>query len=137
MTSHAAGSFEITEWTEDRSLDEGGDAFVRTRVRKDFAGELTGTSTADLVMVHLAGDPVAYVGFERLTATVGGREGTFVLQHVAGVGPDGPSATWLVVPGSGGGGLAGISGTARIEQHEDGSHAFTLDYDLAGATPSG
>ena len=28
------------------------------------------------------------------------------------------------------GDLVGISGTADITRHEDGSHAFTLDYDL-------
>jgi hypothetical protein len=39
-------------------------------------------------------------------------------------------ARWPVVPGSGTGELAGISGEGRIEIGPDGAHTFTLDYEL-------
>jgi len=130
MGTHAAGSFEITGWEEDPALDEGGHTFTRTRVRKVFSGDLAGTSSAELIMVGVDGAPAAYAGYERFTATLGGRDGSFVLEHLAGNGPEGAHARWTILSGSGAGGLTGIRGTAQIERHEDGSHTFTLDYNL-------
>jgi hypothetical protein len=35
-----------------------------------------------------------------------------------------------VLSGSGTGEMAGLSGTAEITRHDDGSHTFTLEYTL-------
>jgi len=85
---------------------------------------------AEMVMVAVDGAPSAYAGYERFTARLGGREGAFVLAHAAGVGPEGPHASWTILTGSGSGGLAGIAGSAQINRLEDGTHTFTMDYDL-------
>ncbi|MBA2415722.1 MAG: DUF3224 domain-containing protein, partial [Geodermatophilaceae bacterium] len=71
-----------------------------------------------------------YVGFERITATIDGRTGTFVLQHNAVGNSEGGDATWTVLADSGTGELRGIRGTAQIARDENGTHIFTLNYDL-------
>ena len=53
-----------------------------------------------------------------------------MLQHWAGAGTDGaPGMHLTVVPGTGTGELAGITGNAAIRV-ADGVHAFELEYDL-------
>jgi hypothetical protein len=65
-------------------------------------------------MVHVAGRPAAYCGFQWVTVTLAGRTGTFLLHHNAGAGLDG-GLSLTVVPGSGAGQLTGLAGSARIE----------------------
>jgi hypothetical protein len=61
------------------------------------------------------------MGNERVTATLDGRAGTFVLQHGAWEG-----GQWgFVVPGSGTGDLAGLRGDARLDHGR-----IALDYEL-------
>lgn len=129
MSRTARASFDITGWDEDVVIDEDGARVVRTRITKRFTGDVEGTSVGEMVMAHAQEGSAAYVGFERITATVEGRSGSFVLQHVASGTPDGGSAAWTVVERSGVGGLAGISGTGEIVRHDDGTHTFTLVHD--------
>jgi hypothetical protein len=79
----------------------------------------------------LAGeDAAAYVGVERVTGRVNGRQGSFVYLHTATASGGSQSASWTVMSGSGSGELAGISGQIRIDNLPDGGHVLTLDYEL-------
>jgi hypothetical protein len=72
-----------------------------------------------------------YVASELVTATIDGRAGTFVLQH-GGIGSTGGEILFqfgLVVPGTGTGDLAGLTGTARYE-HTEAFARVTLDLEL-------
>ena len=51
-----------------------------------------------------------FVGIERVTGTLGGRTGTFLLQDAGTVQGSIVSGDWFVVPGSGTGQLAGLRG---------------------------
>lgn len=129
-TARAQASFVIDGWEENVVLDDG-IKLVRTAIEKTFAGDIVGTSVAQMIMAHAAADSMAYCGFERITATIGDRAGSFVLHHNATRAPSGGVASWTVLASSGTGALAGIRGTGVIERHEDGRHTFTLDYELA------
>jgi hypothetical protein len=65
---------------------------------------------------------------ERITGTLGGRSGSFVLTH--GANGDTAAATGVVVPGSGTGDLAGLTGTMEIRHDEGGAPVLTLDWSL-------
>lgn len=130
MTKHAESSFEITSWDEDVVADLPGYKLIRTHIVKTFTGDVAGTSIAECLMLHTQLGPVAYVGFERLTVELGGKKGDFALHHTAGSRDGVPAVAWSVIPGSGTGGLSEISGDATITRHDDGSHTFTLDYDM-------
>lgn len=126
MAKTHESSFEITGW-EETDLVDGDVRVYRTDVGKRFSGDIEGTSEAWLVMTITPSGPAAYVGLEVLDVSIGERRGTFVLKHDATATSGGQEASWVVVPGSGTGDLAGIEGTAQIERHEDGSHTFTLN----------
>ena len=73
----------------------------------------------------------SFVGIERVTGTLAGRTGTFVLQDAGTLADGEVTGTWFVVPGSGTGELAGLCGeggfTAVVGQHAK----IYLDYRFA------
>ena len=112
-------TFEITRW-EAAPYDEPAEGPPSSRivVGKAYAGALAGESLAEL----LTSGELAYLANERVSGTLDGRSGTFVLQHGAWEG-----GQWgYVVPGSGTGELAGLRGTAVLDH---GTIAF--DYELS------
>ena len=111
-------TFEITRW-DAAPYDEPAEGPPSSRivVGKTYSGALAGESLAEL----LTAGELAYLANERVTGTLDGRRGTFVLQHGAWEG-----GQWgFVVPGSGTGALAGLRGDARLDHGR-----ITLDYAL-------
>ncbi|QQQ77211.1 DUF3224 domain-containing protein [Saccharothrix sp. 6-C] len=120
----AKSTFKITRWDQ-TVYDEAEPQLGRALVDKAYSGAMVGTSTAELTMCQPSDGAAGYVGTERFTGTLDGKAGTFVLQHGAVMSGDNAEFWGHIVPGSGTGELAGISGTARLE-HE----LITLDHDL-------
>jgi hypothetical protein len=129
--AHARGQFEvkITPQAQDAPPDGEGAALGRFALEKTFHGALVATSRGEMLS---AGSPKAgaYVAVERVTGTLDGRRGSFALVH------RGVRATHLqelhitVVPESGTGELAGLTGTLGIEIAPDGTHSYALEYTL-------
>ncbi|HST40566.1 MAG TPA: DUF3224 domain-containing protein [Conexibacter sp.] len=123
--------FEITSWDvlapgADDPLfgehDGDGPALTRTRLTKRYSGELEGESVVEMQ----ASGEVGYVATERVSGTLGGRRGTFVLQHGATFDADGtPRRFGWVAKDSGSGELTGLSGEAHVA-HE----LLSLDWRL-------
>jgi hypothetical protein len=133
MTKRITVPFEIVSWDETAWSDEDGVQASRAAVSKRFGGELSGTSLAELLIVKVDGDGVAYTAHEVVTGELEGRSGSFALAHGAiagGGGGDGEAAPGRIVPGSGRGELAGIAGTVEFRHDEQGPRV-TLAYDLA------
>jgi hypothetical protein len=128
MQATATGTFKVTMTPR----PPGGDTpeLGRFLLAKTFSGELAGTSVGEMLS---AGNPAAgsagYVALEWVTATIGERHGTFVLQHNGTMDAGTPSLAITVVPGSGSGGFAGIGGRLALDI-VDGVHNFTLHYRL-------
>jgi hypothetical protein len=70
-----------------------------------------------------------YVAIERVTGTLDGRNGSFVLQHNGILDRGTPSLTVTVVPDTGTGELTGLSGTMEIEAEQD-THIYRFTYTL-------
>ncbi len=125
-------SFKITGW-EPAPADEADEIadITRARIRKTFTGELEGTSVANAILYQSPAKSGGYASLELITGKIGGREGTFVIQHsgirdAAGNGP----AYGDVVPGSGTGGFNRVAGTMKIEGTESGeSFIFDLTFE--------
>ncbi|MEU5691529.1 DUF3224 domain-containing protein [Actinosynnema sp. NPDC020468] len=109
-------TFTITRWDE-TVLDETDPKLGRVQVGKTYAGSMAGTSTGELTTCMAESGSGGYVGTEKFTGTLDGRTGSVVLQHGATMSPEGPVFFGHFVPGSGTDGLAGVSGTVRLE-HE-------------------
>ena len=129
IVQHVTGTFEvnITPVTTD-SAD--GVTLGRMTVAKSFAGPLTAVSKGDMLTGAggVAGS-AAYVMIERVTGTLDGKAGSFALAHIGVMDRGKPELRVMIVPDSGSGGLAGISGTLVI-RIEGGKHFYDLDYRL-------
>ncbi len=127
----ATASFDVANWDEQPCAEHDGTKITRTTLAKTFTGDIEGTSEADMLMAYgQEKGSAAYGGFERLSVSVNGRKGTFVLQYAVSSNRGDRSTTISVVPDSGTGELAGISGTAHVEEAPNSGHLLTLDAQL-------
>jgi hypothetical protein len=69
-----------------------------------------------------------FVGIERVTGTVAGRNGTFLLQDAGTVQDNIVSGDWFVIPESGTGELAGLRGEGRFRANLGEGAQVHLDY---------
>ena len=132
MTIHATGSFEVKLLPQ--SLADAESGLGRMSIDKVFSGDLQGTSKGEMLSALTAvKGSASYVAIERVTGTLQGRSGSFMLQHLGTMTRGTPTLTVLVVPDSGTEGLTGIAGSLSINI-TDGKHFYTLDYTLPPAT---
>jgi hypothetical protein len=129
VVNHTTGTFEVkvTPQAGDASID--GD-IGRMSLDKQFHGDLEATSKGLMLaaMSSVKGSG-GYVAMERVTGTLKGRNGSFVLQHIGTMTRGVPQMTVTVVPDSGTGQLAGLAGTMTIKI-ADGKHSYDFDYTL-------
>jgi len=133
MTTHASGTFEV-KLNPLPAYNTSADAKLgRMSIDKQFHGGLEGTSQGEMLsaMTDVRGS-AGYVAIERVDGTLNGRRGSFVLQHNATMSRGEPYLNIIVVPDSGSGELAGLSGSMKIII-TDGRHSYEFDYTLAPA----
>jgi hypothetical protein len=130
-TTIARGPFHVKLSPQSSDEQPGGSSLARLTIDKRFEGDLEGTSKGEMLS---AGTPVTgsagYVAIERVTGTLRGRSGTFVLQHDATMIRGTPQLNIIVVPDSGTGELVGLTGTMNIIIAPDGAHSYEFDYTL-------
>jgi hypothetical protein len=127
-TQRARGEFDVKLVPQAQDEDTG---LGRLSIDKTFRGDLVGKSRGEMLtaMTGVEGS-AGYVAVERVTGTLGGRKGSFALQHDGLMDRGKPSLSIRVVPDSGTGELAGLAGTMTIEI-KDGKHFYELEYTLA------
>ena len=132
MDSTANLVFKVKSWEEDPYQEmEDGTKLTRARVTNSFTGELEGEGNVEYLMFHRADGTASFVGLEHVVGKVGGRSGSFVLEHrgefVGGKVED----DWSVVPGSGTGELEGFQGKASFasDHAEEYSMAFRYGFE--------
>lgn len=111
-----SNTFTMRTWDEKVVAgDEAGPRYAHAHCTFDYSGVIEGSSTCDYLLYYAAeGTDEKAPGFERIEGSVDGRKGSFVIRHAVGYGADGVRGTFTVVPGSGTGELAGISGAGTI-----------------------
>lgn len=128
MTSTARGTFEITMTP---GLAEVDGAVGRFDFTKTFHGDLDATGAG--VMLS-GGDPQAgaagYVAIEAVHGRLAGRDGSFTFQQFGTMHGGSHTLTYVVVPGSGAGDLAGLTGTVQVTVADDGTHSYELQYQV-------
>ena len=127
----AQGSMNVDTQAEPPFLAQDGLTLNRNVVRKEFFGGMVGLSEAEL-LAAFTGTPgsAGYVAIGHFTGSVGGKSGSFVLQHSGVMNRGDAQLTVTIVPDSGAGELAGISGALAIDNTE-GRHSYALRYDFA------
>jgi hypothetical protein len=101
-------------------------------MEKHFEGDIAGRSaTLFTSAFDQAAGVGTYVAMESFEGTVNGRQGAFNFVHSASTtGTDRSSGYFTIVPSSGTGELASISGTGDLAIDADGTHRIWLDYEL-------
>ncbi len=125
----AKGTYSINSWEGETYEESEGAVLSRASLTKTFEGDFHGTSSAELLLAEAQGSQ-AYVGMERIDGSLNGVDGTFVVQHAAVSSKDGDRLTVTVVPDSGTGGLAGLTGTMDISVDAAGGHSYSFTYSL-------
>lgn len=132
MSHHAAGPFDVKVTPQDDKSDD--PLLGRMTLDKQYHGDLEATGKGQMLT---AGSSVkgsgAYVAIEKVTGTLQGHTGSFVLQHMGTMTQNTPQLTITVVPDSGTGGLAGISGKMTIIIATGGKHSYDFEYTLPNA----
>ena len=103
----------------------------RLLLLKAFHGDLEATSKGQMLAFSSSVKGSAgYVAMEHVSGTLGGKRGTFVLQHTGIMTRGEGQLAVTVVPDSGTEELVGLAGAMRIEAAA-GKHSYVFDYALA------
>lgn len=128
---HAEGTFDVkvTPQTADNPETEAS-GVARLSLSKQFHGELEATGMGEMLASGDGSQSGAYVAIEKVSGSLQGLRGTFVLVHRA-LMVGGTPQEWsvAVVPDSGSGQLQGLAGSMRITIAE-GRHFYDFTYTL-------
>jgi hypothetical protein len=131
QTIRSAIDWQRRRWNEAGAADDEGPHLFRLEMRHQYEGELAGTGIAQYLITEEPGGSASFIGLEKVSATLAGREGSFVLQHAGTMTGDRIVSTLGIVPGSGRGALASIRGQTAFDiGHHEERYALTLDYAL-------
>ncbi len=111
----ASGAFEVALRPLETSDTTEGSLLGRMSLDKQFHGDLEAIGKGEMLTAGTSvSGSAGYVAIERVTGTLRGRKGGFVLQHTGTMARGVPSLSITVVPDSGTGELEGLSGTMAI-----------------------
>jgi Protein of unknown function (DUF3224) len=133
LTTRASGTFDVHLTPQSLADTALAGSLNRMAIDKQFHGDLEATSKGEMLAAGTSVKGSAgYVAIERVSGTLHGRRGTFVLQHSGTMTRGAPGLAITVVPDSGTDELAGLAGTMMITI-ADGKHSYDFDYTLAKA----
>ena len=130
MSQRVTGSFQVkvTPQKPDTQIARAAN-LGRLTIDKRFHGELEAISKGEMLATQTeVKGSAAYVAMERVTGTLKGRSGSFVLQHSATMNRGKPASSVTVVPDSGTGELKGLTGKMNILVAPDGAHSYEFDF---------
>jgi Protein of unknown function (DUF3224) len=128
MTTHGTGTFDVK--LTPQASDDKGAPIGRMTIDKQFHGDIEGISKGEMLaaMSSVKGS-AGYVAMEKVSGTIKGRRGTFILQHTGSMNRGAQQLSITVVPDSGTEELVGLSGVFTIKI-VDGKHFYAFEYTL-------
>jgi len=129
VSQTATGPFDVKITAQDEGSDD--PLLNRMTLDKQFHGDLEATSQGQMLTASTAvKGSAAYVAIEKVSGTLKGRTGTFILQHSGMMNRNKPELSIVVVPDSGTGELEGLTGRMKINVAADGKHSYEFEYTL-------
>jgi len=108
-----------------------GKTLGRVAADKQYHGDLEGSGKGQmLTAMGAVKDSAVYLATERVSGTLGGRSGTFLLAHRGVMNRGAQRLEIDVVPDSGTGELQGLAGKLSINIAPDGKHFYDFEYTL-------
>ena len=125
----ANAMFRTAAWNEEPYTTEP-QKMVQAHVDRTFEGDLQGASHTEYLMAYTPAG-ASFVGLERFTGKLNGKEGTFAFQRDGDVGADGiVHERFHIIAGSGTGELEGISGNGTWDSGHADSYPISFEYKL-------
>ena len=122
---HAKGPFDV----KIAPLEGYNKELGRMSIDKQFHGDLEAVSKGEMLsQFDREKQSGGYVAIERVTGTLGGRKGSFTLQHASTMVRGQPNQNIVVVPDSGTEELVGLNGTLVVNIAAGGAHSYDFQY---------
>ena len=132
MKTKGHATFAPKIWEEVPYLEmENGAKLTKPHIVQTYTGDIEGEGTSEALMAYNGDRTASGVGLERVVGSVGGKTGTFILQHTSSFAHPVAKDSWFVVPGSATGDLRGLraQGSAIMEgQHP--SYGTDFEYEF-------
>jgi hypothetical protein len=131
MSKQATATFQIKSWDETSYAEfEKGAQLTRANAKQSFSGDMAGEGSAEYLMFHRADSSASFVGMEHFVGKVGGRWGSFVLQHQGAFDKSMARSAWTVVADSGTGELHGLRGEGSFVAPQGGQAKVNFEYEI-------
>ena len=128
------GVFTVSDFTDTgyRSPVTTGVDVGHAHMVKQFTGAIEGTAYTQFSAAYSMETGIGtYVALESFEGSIDGRSGTLNFAHTATTtGADKTAELLVIVPSSGTGELAGITGSGSLEIDADGVHRLQVNYEL-------
>jgi hypothetical protein len=130
MHERLGAKFDVEKWDES-PFDDQSDApkLTRALVTKKYTGDIEGSSTTEWLMAYLDDGSAQFVGLERISGSINGREGTLVLRHVGSFKDGAAKGDLDVIDGGGSGALRTAAGDGQFLADPGGSVKLDLTFD--------
>ena len=131
MSRRATGSFDVTLKPLEAYAMSESPLLGRMSIDKQYHGDIEGTAKGEMLtgMTDVKNSGV-YVAIERVTGTLRGKRGSFILHHTGVISRGEQGLTIAVGPDSGTDQLTGLTGKLMIDIAPDGKHTYTFEYTL-------
>jgi Protein of unknown function (DUF3224) len=130
MIQHATGPFDVKVTPLEPAFRFEDNSLGRMSLDKQYHGDLEATAKGEMLTgAGTIKGSGGYVAMERVSGTLHGRSGTFVLEHNGTMQNGVFHLNVVIVPDSGTGQLTGLAGTMDILIKE-GKHSYDLAYTL-------
>ncbi len=127
--TRATAKIDVRSYQLETYEDSGGGTdLVEIHVTEAFHGDIEGEGVVRFLQAQRADGSATFVGIERVTGSIAGRAGTFLLQDIGTVEGSVVNGYWFVIPGSGTGELAGLRGEGGFAANLGESADVMLDY---------
>ncbi len=128
--TQAKGTFDVKVIPQGTPDAAEGIALGRMALDKQFHGDLEAASKGEMLTSgNESNGSRAYVAIERVIGTLNGKRGSFAMMHQGTMNKESQKLTVIVVPDSGAGELAGITGSMTIII-VDKKHLYEFAYSL-------
>lgn len=129
----ATGTMQVTSWDEEPLAEVEADEMKLTKASgaQEFGGSIEGAGFVTWLMAYAPTGSARFVGLNRISGVLAGRRGSFVVESSGDHDGKQSTGTWAVVPGSGTGDLATITGTGEFEAPGGPAVTYRLEYDLS------
>jgi hypothetical protein len=131
MATEATGTFKLEGWDEQAYEErDGGRKLTEAHVKQTFSGDIEGEGEVRWLMAYRPDETADYIGLQRITGSLGGREGSFVLQTYGTFDGKVAAGAWEVLDGSGTGELEGLKGSGSFKAPMGDPPEVTLSYEI-------